>query len=82
MANRDQNYDRLGKIIGHARMAGEVSWTAMQDMTRFLRGNIHKDDPADVIASAIKAYKIDMWQNQRRLSVFAAEGVERWTVWR
>lgn len=71
LANKQQNYDRLGAIISDARLAGLVDWDAIEDRTRFLRGHTTYDSPAHAIEYMQRRYRIDMWQNQpNRLEVW------------
>ena len=60
LPNNQRSYCRLGDIISNARLAGLVSWEAIEDRTRWLRKNSHWDSPQEIINSAIESYKIDM----------------------
>lgn len=62
--NNEASYNNLSDTLSKARLAGLVSWDAMEDRTRFLRGVGYHDSPDQVIASAASGYNIDMWQNQ------------------
>ena len=64
MPNKDTEYDRLGGIVSEGRMAGLISWTAIEDRNRSLRGYNTFEKPSDAIKSARASYKIDMWENQ------------------
>ncbi len=64
IANKDSEYKRLGSIVADARMAGLIDWLAITDRTRNLRQNSHWDDPADIIDSAAKSFRVDKWSNQ------------------
>src|SRR5688572_2826178 len=66
LANKQQNYDRLGAIVSDARLAGLIDWDAIEDRTRFLRGHTTYVDPADAITKLHDRYRIDMWQGQKR----------------
>jgi hypothetical protein len=66
LANKQQNYDRLGAIVSDARLAGLIDWEAIEDRTRFLRGHTTYVDPADAITKLHDRYRIDMWQGQKR----------------
>lgn len=63
-ANEDKNYDRLGSIISDARMAGLVSWTAIEDRTRYTRDNTMFDSPQNAFASVRAQYMTDLWAGQ------------------
>lgn len=64
LVNSIQSYKRLGSIINDARMAGLVSWEAIEDRTRNLRKLAHWDSPEEIIRAAAQQYRIDMWDNQ------------------
>jgi len=64
IANKDSEYKRLGSIISDARLAGLIDWQAIVDRTRNLRSNSHWDDPADIIDSAAKSFRLDKWSDQ------------------
>lgn len=62
--NSQAQYDRLGGIITNARMAGLISWTALEDRTRFVRKNTHWRDPAHIMAACRDSYLRDLWADQ------------------
>lgn len=64
MANKQREYKRLGSIIADARLAGMVSWEAIEDRTRNVRGNQHWDSPEQIVREAINSYRIDRWASQ------------------
>lgn len=64
IANKQQNYKRLGEILNDARLAGLVSWDAIEDRTRSLRSRPHWAGPAGVIESAAASYGRDLWKGQ------------------
>lgn len=64
IANTDRSYKRLGSIINRGRMAGLVDWSAIVDRTRNLRHLGHHDDPADIIATTVRAFHLDRWTTQ------------------
>lgn len=69
--NKQQSYDNLGGLISKARLAGLIDWDAIEDRTRFLRGRVNWDTPAQMIRSRARSYSIDMWENQdTRLEVW------------
>jgi len=65
LPNVQRSYDRLGRIISEARLAGLVDWDAIEDRTRHLEKNSHWDDPADIISACAQSYQIDKWQGQQ-----------------
>lgn len=71
LANTERNYKRLGDIVSDARMAGLISWTAIEDRTRFVRELPSWDNPAHIIRDAALGYRTDKWASQlRRVEVW------------
>jgi hypothetical protein len=64
LANKDTEYKRLGSIINDARLAGQISWRAIVDRTRNLRGLSHWDNPQSIMQSAASSFRVDRWQTQ------------------
>lgn len=78
--NNERNYKRLGELIADARMAGLISWTALEDRTRELGSIARWDYPAEILTTYKDAYRIDRWAGQRfRVEIWvekdAMEGV-------
>ena len=66
-SNSEQSYNRLGETISNARLAGLVSWDAIEDKTRFVRGKDHWNGDTghfDFMRDSKKWFNIDMWENQ------------------
>jgi hypothetical protein len=63
-ANKQQNYNLLGDVISDGRIAGLVSWTAIEDRTRNLRGLQTWSTPAGAVREAAEAYRRDKWEDQ------------------
>lgn len=62
--NNLREYKRLGNIVNDARNAGLISWDAIEDRTRTLRGNTWWDSPEAILENAAKNYMIDKWDPQ------------------
>jgi len=62
--NLDREYTKLGSIINDARLAGLVDWNAIQDRTRGLKDLSHWSSPDDIIDSAARSYRRDLWARQ------------------
>jgi hypothetical protein len=62
--NEDRAYDRLGTLISDGRLAGLVSWRAIEDRTRYTRDNVMYSSPTHAVASARAGYKVDLWRGQ------------------
>ena len=64
LPNQQAHYKRLGDVISDGRMAGLISWTAIEDRTRNLMGLNTYNGPAQAIREAAADYRIDLWANQ------------------
>lgn len=62
--NAQKEYTKLAVLISDARLAGLVSWDAIEDRTRNLRGQTYYKEPADVIKAARSSYLVDLWADQ------------------
>jgi hypothetical protein len=65
LPNKIASYNRLGSVISDARLAGLVSWTAIEDRGRNLMGLRTVASPADAIRAARDSYRLDLWADQR-----------------
>ncbi len=65
IANQQKEYDRLGKLISDARLAGLVDWQAIVDRTRHVRSLAHWNNEASIIQAVSKQFRIDKWDNQK-----------------
>lgn len=64
MPNKQTEYDRLGGIVSEGRMAGLISWTAIEDRNRNLMGTRTYDSPSAAVKETRESYAIDKWENQ------------------
>ena len=64
IANKQQEYKRIGSIINDARLAGLIDWEAIEDRTRNLRALAHWDNPPQILTSVAQQYRMNMWDNQ------------------
>lgn len=62
--NNERSYKNLGNLITDARMAGLVSWTAIEDRGRTKQGWLINTDLEDIFADLPRNYAVDMWENQ------------------
>lgn len=62
--NSKSSYDRLGNIVSDGRMAGLISWTAIEDRGRNLMGLSHYTSPHSAIKTVLGGYSIDKWDTQ------------------
>lgn len=64
IANVTASYNKLGGLVNDGRMAGLISWTAIEDRGRNLMGLNTYKDPTDAIKSIRPGYRIDKWEDQ------------------
>lgn len=64
MPNKQTEYDRLVGIISEGRLAGLISWTAIEDRNRNLMGTRTFESPKDAIKDRRDNYHIDKWADQ------------------
>lgn len=64
LPNTDASYKRLGSIVSDGRLAGLVSWTALSDPLRQLRGINTYRSTRDAVDAAAKGYRRDLWEDQ------------------
>lgn len=65
--NSQKSYKRLVSLIGDARMAGLISWDALEDRTRNLKSLQHWEYPQQVLTAARHSYRRDKWEGQPHL---------------
>jgi hypothetical protein len=80
LPNTERNYKNLGNTLSEARLAGLVSWVAIEDRTRPLHGPTHWIGPDHMVRSGADTYAIDKWEGQdNRVEIWvekeALEGV-------
>lgn len=78
--NNERSYKNLGELISTGRMAGLISWDAIEDRTRELTKNLHFDNVQERINTSVVNYALDKWEDQpTRIEVWvekdALEGV-------
>jgi hypothetical protein len=64
LANTQRSYKRLGDIISKARLAGLLSWQAIEDRLRKPESKPHWDSPADILEAAAASYNRDTRETQ------------------
>lgn len=72
-ANTDANYDKLGKLLSDARLAGLVSWLAIEDRGRSMRDQIYKERPEEMFQGLDEAYRLNKWEDQEWYPVVGIE---------
>ena len=69
--NHERNYKKLGKLVTDARLAGMLSWRAIEDRTRQVTSWHSDDSPEAALDKAAEYYSLDPWRDQE-------ERVEIW----
>jgi len=64
LANKVQNYKRLGSIVSDGRLAGLIDWNRIEDRTRGVKSVASWDSPEDIVNSCAAQFRIDIWENQ------------------
>jgi hypothetical protein len=64
MANKIQNYNRLGSIVNDARLAGLIDWQRIEDRTRNVKEQAHWSDPAELVDACASQFRVDLWTTQ------------------
>jgi hypothetical protein len=64
LPNTASTYNRLQSAINDGRLAGLISWTAIEDRGRALMGLGHYTSPSQAIARARASYRTDLWADQ------------------
>jgi hypothetical protein len=62
--NTVQSYKRIGGLVSDARLAGLVDWKMINDRGRVRVTPSHWTDPASILRSAARSFRIDKWEDQ------------------
>lgn len=62
--NSESSYNKLKAAVSDGRIAGLISWTAIEDRGRNLMGLTHMTSPNDALQRALDTYSIDKWATQ------------------
>lgn len=62
--NSEKSYNNLGNLINNGKLTGLIDWEAIEDRTRYLRKNSHWNNPDEIIKTAARSYKKDLWETQ------------------
>lgn len=73
-ANNEKNYNKLGRVVNDARLAGLIDWSVLKDRGRNPRNTgwfgMYNDPRSELVAVA-QQYKLDLWADQdRRVEVW------------
>lgn len=62
--NTAASYNMLSRLISDGRLAGLVSWTAIEDRVRSLQGRNFFADPLQALTEARDRFLLDRWKRQ------------------
>lgn len=62
--NTEQDYKRLGRIVGEARLAGLIDWEHLEDRMRNLDRLSSWASPQESLTWLSRIFHIDMWKDQ------------------
>ncbi len=72
--NTEKSYKNLGKVIAKARMAGLISWDAIEDRGRGLSAFWYDEDETNAIRDLPHYVRFDRWE---RLGIYVEVWVEK-----
>jgi hypothetical protein len=64
IANSIAEYKKLTSLLTDARYAGMIDWAAIEDRNREPNTPSEWDDPAQLVESALRAYRLPRWEGQ------------------
>lgn len=64
LENSGNSYSKLGGLINDGRLAGLISWVAIEDRTRSLHGLNNVSGPGEALAKAREDFRLDLWATQ------------------
>lgn len=64
LTNTQASYNRLGEIVNRGRLAGLISWTAIEDRGRNLKGLQTYIHPNQALKAVHASYRRDLWADQ------------------
>lgn len=62
--NKEREYKNLGRLVSDARLAGLIDWDAIEDRIRQPRIQGEFENLADLIETALYAYRLPRWSGQ------------------
>lgn len=62
--NSDAEYKKLGSVINDGRLAGMIDWDSITDRTRLSRGNVHWENPQEIVTAIGKQFELDTRADQ------------------
>jgi len=65
ISNTEKSYKNLGSLISDGRLAGLIDWDAIEDRVRRPKVQSDWESVADLVDSAVAAYRLPRWEGQR-----------------
>lgn len=62
--NTEKSYDMLGTIVTNARLAGLISWDAIEDRGRGVKSWLIEEDQEETLRDIEHQYALDYWRRQ------------------
>lgn len=62
--NTERSYDRIGRLISDARLAGLIDWDAIEDRTRNVHTHSSWESPAQIVQAAAEGFRMNPWESQ------------------
>ncbi len=62
--NSMKSYTMVGTLISDARLAGLIDWQMIEDRGRDVHYPSHWSSPAEIIKTASRSFRIDLWEGQ------------------
>lgn len=62
--NTERSYKNLGTLISDGRMAGLISWDAIEDRGRGIRPWVIEEDEREVLSGIERHFALDYWERQ------------------
>ncbi|MDP9301034.1 MAG: hypothetical protein M3P43_09115 [Actinomycetota bacterium] len=66
IANKPEEYERLGQVMSDARYWGLIDWDMLIDRTRTMWDFPYRDDERDAIEVAAHGFMLDPWTDQKQ----------------
>ena len=64
LENSQREYNRLGRVVGDARLAGLLDWDGLVDRGRQTLYPGHWQDPAEIVDEIASVFRVDRWEDQ------------------
>lgn len=62
--NSERSYHRVAGLVDDGRKAGLIDWAMIEDRSREMVFAPHWDNPAEIVETAARQFRIDKWKGQ------------------